>query len=103
MTTQKRRHFSPEQKMAILRRHLLEHVPVSDLCDEHDIQSTVFYAWQKQLFEGGAAVFERRTDGPSAQLTRQVARLEDKLTQKNEVLAELLEEHIRLKKELGDA
>ena len=44
MTTQKRRHFSPEQKMAILRRYLLEHVPVSDLCDEHDIQPTVFYA-----------------------------------------------------------
>ena len=103
MTTQKRRHFSPEQKMAILRRHLLEHVPVSDLCDEHDIQPTVFYAWQKQLFEGGAAVFERRTEGPAVHLTRQVARLEEKLNTKKEVLAELLEEHIRLKKALGEA
>ena len=103
MTTHQRRHFSPEQKMAILRRHLLEHVPVSDLCDEHGIQPTVFYAWQKQLFEGGGAVFERQADRPSLQLTRQVAHLEEKLTQKNEVLAELLEEHLRLKKELGDA
>ena len=103
MTTQKRRHFSPEQKMAILRCHLLEHVPVSDLCDEDDLSPTVFYAWQKQLFEGGAVVFERRTDGPSAQLTRQVARLEDKLTPKNEVLAALMEEHLRLEKALGEA
>jgi transposase len=103
MTTEHRRHFSPEQKIAILRRHLLEHVPVSNLCDEHDLSPTVFYAWQKQLFESGAAVFERRTDGPSAQLTRQVAHLEDKLTQKNEVLAELMEEHLRLKKARGDA
>ncbi len=46
MTTHQRRHFSPEQKMAILRRHLLEHVPVSDLCDEYGLQPTVFYAWQ---------------------------------------------------------
>jgi transposase-like protein len=103
MTTQKRRHFSAEQKIAILRRHLLEQVPVSNLCDEYELQPTVFYAWQKQLFEGGAVVFERRTDGPAVQLTRQVARLEEKLNTKNEVLAELLEEHIRLKKELGDA
>ena len=47
-------------------------------------------------------MFERRTDGPSAQLTRQVARLEDKLTQKNEVLAELMQEHVALKKALGE-
>lgn len=53
MTTKKRRQFSPEQKMAILQRHLLEHVPVSDLCDEYQLQPTVFCAWQKQLFENG--------------------------------------------------
>jgi transposase len=103
MTTEHRRHFSPEQKIAILRRHLLEHVPVSNLCDEYDLQPTVFYAWEKQLFESGAVIFERQADRPSAQLTRQVAHLEEKLTQKNEVLAELMQEHLRLKKACGDA
>jgi transposase len=102
MTTKKRRQYSPEQKMAILRRHLLEHVAVSDLCDEYQLQPTVFYAWQRQLFENGGVVFERRTEGPARQLTRQVSNLEEKLTTKNEVLAELMEEHLRLKKELGD-
>ena len=102
MTIKKRRQFSAKQKMAILRRHLLEHVPVSDLCDEYRLQPTVFYAWQKQLFENGGVVFERRTEGPAGQLTRQVSTLEDKLSKKNEVLAELMEEHLRLKKELGD-
>lgn len=102
MTTNKRRRFSPEQKMAILRRHLLEDVPVSDLCDEYQLQPTVFYAWQKQLFENGEVVFERRSEGPDRQLTRRVASLEEKLSVKNEVLAELMEEHLRLKKELGD-
>ena len=103
MATKKRRQFSAEQKMAILRRHLLEQVAVSDLCDEYQLQPTVFYAWQKQLFENGGVVFERRTEGPARQLTRQVSHLEEKLTTKNEVLAELMEEHLRLKKELGDA
>jgi transposase-like protein len=102
MTAKKRRQFSPEQKVAILRRHLLEHVPISDLCDEYRLQPTVFYAWQRQLFENGGVVFERRTEGPAKQLTRQVSNLEEKLTTKNEVLAELMEEHLRLKKELGD-
>ena len=102
MTTKKRRQYSPEQKMVILRRHVLEHVPVSDLCDEYQLRPTVFYAWQKQLFENGGVVFERRTEGPARQLTRQVSNLEEKLTTKNEVLAELMEEHLRLKKGLGD-
>ena len=43
-----RRHFSAEQKMAALRRHLLEHVPVSNVCDEYGINPTVFYRWQDE-------------------------------------------------------
>ena len=53
MSTRRQRRFSPEQKVAIVRRHRLEQVPVSDLCDEHSIHPTVFYRWQKQLFENG--------------------------------------------------
>jgi hypothetical protein len=29
-----RRHFSGPEKVALLKRHLLEQTPVSDLCDE---------------------------------------------------------------------
>ena len=103
MTTKKRRQFSPDEKVSIVRRHLLEQVPVSDLCDEYGIQPTVFYRWQRQLFERGAAAFERRGSDPNARLSRTVARLEDKLAKKNEVVSELMEEYISLKKELGDA
>ena len=102
MSTRKRRCFSPAQKVAIVRRHLLEKVPVSDLCDECGIQPTVFYRWQKQLFENGAAAFEQHRD-PTTPLTRRIAHLEEKLTRKNEVIAELMEEQIKAKKELGDA
>ena len=43
-----------------MRRHLLEGVPVSDLCDELGIHATQYYNWQKQLFENAAPAFERR-------------------------------------------
>ena len=56
----KKKYFTPEQKVAIVRRHLLENVPVSDLCEELDIHATQYYTWQKQLFENGAVAFERR-------------------------------------------
>ena len=100
-------YLTPEQKIAIVRRHLLEKVPLSDLCDEFGFQPTQYYNWQKQLFENGAVVFERRPNQANQRrqesaLSQKVARLEERLQKKNEVVAELLEEHVQLKKELGE-
>ena len=81
-----------------------EKVPISELCEQHQIQPTVFYQWQKNLFEEGGAVFDARGKGPrrpDAQ-ARKIAALEEKLTEKNEVLAELMGEHVALKKTLGE-
>ena len=46
--------------VAILRRHLLDEVPVSDLCEELGLQPTVFYGWQKEFFENGASAFQAK-------------------------------------------
>jgi transposase len=100
-----RRHFTPEQKVALLRLHLLEKKPVSDLCQEHDLSVNLFYLWQKQFFENGAAAFEntgKRRRADQEAVDRKIAALQDKLQRKNEVLAELMEEHVQLKKELGE-
>jgi transposase len=97
-----RKTYTSVQKIAILRRHLIDRVPVSDLCDEHHLSPTVFYLWQKQLFENGPAALERRNAAPEGRLQRTIAALRDKLQRKNEVVAELMEEHIKLKKELGE-
>src|ERR1017187_10094958 len=53
-----RKHYTPEEKVAILRRHLLEQVPISELCDKQGLQPAVFYRWQKEFFENGAAAFQ---------------------------------------------
>ena len=100
-----RRNFSGKEKMAILREHLIDHVPVSELCDKHNLQPTLFYLWQKKLFEEGADVFDRPPKKSSRQKSAEAARiekLEDKVKEKNEVLAELMGEHIALKKSLGE-
>jgi transposase len=99
-----RRQYSPEQKVAILREHLLEHTPVSDLCDKHQIHPTLFYQWQKAFFENGAAAFAGRRPRPQgAKEQEKIARLEAKLQTKDEVIAEIMAEHILLKKELGES
>jgi transposase len=99
--TKERRHFTAQQKVAILRRHLVDKVPVSEVCEESGLQPTVFYRWQKELLEKGAVVFGYHSPGQQRGSERKVAALEAKLRQKDEVLAELMAEPVALKKSLG--
>src|SRR5262245_55881653 len=103
--TRERRHFPPETKVALLREHFLDKVPVSDLWEKHGIPVSLFYHWQKQFFENGTAAFtasDKRRKASTAAQDRQLADLQAKLQRKHEVLSELMEEHVRLKKELGE-
>jgi transposase-like protein len=66
-----RKRYTPEEKVAILRRQLLEKEPISKLCDELRLRPTVFYRWQKEFFENGAAAFEpKRPTNHSAEQER---------------------------------
>ena len=97
----KRHNYTSQEKVAILKRHLIDHIPVSDLCDEYHLQPTVFYRWQKDFFENGAAALEKSSSRRKKAEEKRILQLETKLQTKNEVLSELLEEHIKLKKDLG--
>jgi transposase-like protein len=48
------KHHSPEEKVAILRQHLIDKVPISTLCDEHQHHSTVFYRWLRLVAQAFA-------------------------------------------------
>ena len=100
-----RRLFSPQEKVAVLRRHLLENVPVSQLCDELHIAPGLFYLWQREFFENGHLAFAKDRKGKAADNAKdaKIQFLETKLQRKNEVMAELMEEHAQLKKDLGEA
>jgi transposase len=86
------KYFSAEEKVAILRRHLLDKVPVSDLCEELALQPTVFYRWQKEFFENAAAASEVQ-QRPHRQVEEKQRRIEflEKVQTKDEVLAELMD------------
>ena len=103
--TRQRRHFSPEQKVALLREHFLDKVPVSDICEKNGIAVTNFYNWQKQFFDNATAAFtvnDKRRKAATDDRDQQIAHLQAKLQRKHEVLSELMEEHVQLKKALGE-
>ena len=60
--------YTPVEQAAILRRHLIDRVPVSGLCDGYQLSPTMFDLWQKQFFEDGTSAFERKNGSPESQL-----------------------------------
>src|SRR5579872_2847954 len=67
-----RKHFTPEEKVAILRRHLVDKI-------------------------------SRASPAPVEEKQKRIEFLEKKMQTKDEVLAELMAEHIALKKVLGNS
>jgi transposase-like protein len=101
--TVQRRNFTPAQKVAILKEHLLGSIPVSEVCLRHDLQPTIYYRWQTQFFENGFKAFEVAPPKPKTEpLRAKITQLEEKLVRKNEVVSELMETHLQLKKSLGE-
>jgi transposase len=96
------RQHSASDKVAILRQVLLEGQAVSKVCEEHDVSPTLFYTWQKQFFENGAAAFAKEASAGQRDLQRQVEALRQRLTQKDRVIAKVTEEFVKTKKELGE-
>jgi transposase len=99
-----RRHFADPEKVAILKRHLIDKVPISDLADELDLYPTQIYDWLKKFFENGHLAFEngRKSRAEEDAKDRKIEQLQAKLQRKDSVMAELMEEHTLLKKELGE-
>ena len=100
-----RRHVGPHERIAALKRHLLEGVPVSTICDELGIAPTLFYRWQKELFENGHSLFEkgRMAKAVDDAKDQNIQQLQAKLQKKNEVMAELMEALTEEKKRTGEA
>lgn len=96
-----RKNYTAQEKVSILKRFLVDRIAVSDLCDEYNLQPTVFYRWQKEFFENGASAFEKDHASRKKAEQKRIEQLEAKLQAKNEVLSELMEEHVQLKKERG--
>jgi transposase-like protein len=98
-----RKQLSAEQRAQIVRRHLADKVPVSDLADEFGVQPSQIHQWVRQVLDQAENAFNRVGRPFKGETkSRQVQRLEAKLAQKNEVIAELMEENLRAKKTNGE-
>jgi transposase len=108
-----RRKFFAEEKATILRRHFVDQVPVSDLCEENRIQPSLFYVWQRQMWENLGVALEngkrKQLSAKEESLGNRVKILEDilaqkeaKLAKKDRIIAEVTAEYVQLKNELGE-
>jgi transposase-like protein len=101
-----RRTFTAEQKATMLRRHFVDKVAVSDLCDEYKIQPSLFYLWQRQALENREKAISAPEDRDGArrqaEQERKIAVLEAKVARKDSIIAEISEESVTLKKTLGE-
>ena len=108
MTKKKRRRkYTAEEKATILRRHLVEKVAISDLCDEYHLSPSQFYKWQKQAMDNMATALtvgsnSSESDGQVKKLSQKNDELEARLVKKDNVIALISEEFVKLKKELGE-
>jgi len=101
-----RRVGTAEQKATILRRHLGDKVPVSDLCDAYELAPSLFYLWQKPALEHlTAALQDGRIVRGESQTTSadraRVAASETIIAKKDRLIAEVSEEYLDMQKSLG--
>jgi transposase len=102
-----RRQFTTEQKVTILRRHLVDKEPVSKICEDETLQPSLLYQWMRQAFENlgaslGPAVSGERSKREK-ELVSKTKDLEARLAKKDNVIAEISAEYVQLKKELGES
>lgn len=103
--SQTRRHFTPDQKAQIVRRHLSGKEPISNLADEFGLQPSQIHNWVKLVLDQAEKAFQNGPGRPPRDervKDKRIEHLQARLVQKNEVIAELMEEHVQLKKGLGE-
>jgi len=101
--TRKRRYYTPEQKAALLQRHIVDKVAISEICNDEKLQPSVFYGWLKTLLSNAhLALASPRGSSQEKKLQKKVEALAARIKEKDEVIAEISEEFVRAKKECGE-
>lgn len=99
--SEKRRKYSPSQKVSIVRELLEGGYSLSEVSEKYQIHPTQLTRWKKQLFEGGVATFSGSHDKKQQRLEKEMDTLKSRLSHKDGIIAELLEDNMRLKKNDG--
>ena len=104
-----RRMFDSTQKASAVRRHLKDGIPVSELAKELDVHPRQIHQWINTVLTQAESAFQKtgkksKSSAPSLEKrqSRKIERLEKQLINRHEVIAELMEENVKAKKENGD-
>lgn len=91
----------------ILREHLENSIPISDLAEQYDVHPNAIYKWKKQLFESASdnlSVKSKKQTKKQSMAEKRIAELERLLAVRESLITELVEDNITLKKNLrGDS
>ncbi len=95
----RRKRYTAEEKVKILREVLEDGKQISQVAEKYGLSPNNIFKWRKQLFEEGVQTFQvKRPDISGKAEERKITALEDRIKQKDEIIAELAEELLALKK-----
>ena len=90
--------ISSKDKVLILRELLENRTPINQLAEKYNISPNDIYSWRKKLFEEAEQLFDRKTRSNQKQENDKQKHLQERINKKDEVIAELVQENISLKK-----
>lgn len=99
----KKKRYTSEEKTIILREHLENNVPISELSEQYGIHPNAIYKWKKHLFETAPENLSgsnKRNNKELSKAEKRIAELEAQLSQRESLISELVEDNIKLKKTL---
>ncbi len=94
------RHFSGEEKLAILEEARRPGVVVAEVLRRHQLDGTTFYRWEAEARVAMREALGGKPRGGQAALRdkdHEIARLRAELEKKHQVIAEVVEENLALK------
>lgn len=96
----KKQQYTPNEKMSVLREHIENNRPISDLSEKHSVPVMTLYNWRKNLLENGASTFVRETKKNAVEegLRRQIEELKSKLAGREALISELAQSLVEVKK-----
>jgi len=97
-----RKHYSPDQKVIILRELLENNLPISQIAEKYQVHVNDVYNWKKKLFEAATGIFQSKAANQKQTTLEQkkIEKLEGKLRDRDEAIAMLLKENIEIKKSI---
>jgi transposase-like protein len=102
----KKKRYTLEEKTIILREHIEEHLSVSETAEKYGLHPNAIYQWKKAMYETASVNTTKQTkqtEKKQSQLLKEIETLKATLSMRESLIAELVEDNIRLKKKsLGE-